>query len=221
MYNTLGDRLEASSSITPLTGYNRAPQPFFKVAPSTAGPGQSVLLDASRTTDPNHTASTLKVEWDLNGDGLFDTAQTTVKTLTTSFASTGVRLIRVRVTDPAGAQSVSTPIPLRIADPVSYSVQAARSKPDNSLADIRNAVVSGAFNGFFYLEADDRSGGIRVQLPNHGLQIGMRANAAGPIKTNENGERYIEAYAAYSACTGGDIIVISTKNVVAPGAGPR
>lgn len=197
VYNTLGDRLEASSSITPLTGYNRAPQPFFKVAPSTAGPGQSVLLDASRTTDPNHSASALKVEWDLNGDGVFDTTPTTVKTLTTTFPTIGARLIRVRVTDPAGAQSVSTPIALRIADPVSYSVQTAKNKPNNSLADIRNAVVSAAFDGFFYLEADDRSSGIRVQLPNHGLQIGMRANAAGPIKTNENGERYIEAYAAF------------------------
>ena len=81
------------------------------------------MLDASSTRDPDHASSYLTVEWDLDGDGIFDTAPTTRKTYTASFPTVGVQLITVRVTDPAGAQSVSTPLALRIdvgAGPVPF-----------------------------------------------------------------------------------------------------
>jgi hypothetical protein len=78
--------------------------------------GQTVVLDASQSTDPDDSVSLVSVEWDLNGDGLFDTAPTTTKKLTTSFVQSGTRLISARLTDPHGAQAVSAPIPVRVLE---------------------------------------------------------------------------------------------------------
>ena len=114
VYDVYGNRRDASVSITPTTGYNAAPKPFVRLSTSTLDVGQSLLLSASSTSDPDDPASSLTVEWDLNGDGVFDTVPTTTKTLTLSFAEAGTRLIRARITDPHGAQSLSTPIAIRI-----------------------------------------------------------------------------------------------------------
>ncbi|MEI6914278.1 MAG: SUMF1/EgtB/PvdO family nonheme iron enzyme, partial [Armatimonadota bacterium] len=61
---------------------------------------------------------------------------------------------------------------------------------------IRHGAVSAAFSGFFYIEADDRSCGIRVESPGHALQPGMRADVIGKMRTDGDGERYIEALSA-------------------------
>ncbi len=63
-------------------------------------------------------------------------------------------------------------------------------------ADIDGAVVSAAFVDFFYVEADDRTCGIRVDRPNHGLQVGMRVHVTGALQTSNDGEQFIEASAA-------------------------
>jgi hypothetical protein len=55
------------------------------------------------------------------------------------------------------------------------------------------ALVSGTFSGLFYVESDDCTCGIRVQLSGHTLSAGMRADVSGLMKTNSYGERYIEA----------------------------
>ena len=63
-------------------------------------------------------------------------------------------------------------------------------------------MVSAAFPDSFYLEADDRSSGIRVERPAHGLSVGMRAEVTGTVKTNADGERYVEALWATKNGTG-------------------
>ena len=82
---------------------------------STVEVGQAVTLDASQSTDPDDPTSSLLVEWDL-GNGVF-TPPTTDKILTTSFTEAGTRLIRARITDPAGNQTISEPIGVRIISP--------------------------------------------------------------------------------------------------------
>jgi len=61
---------------------------------------------------------------------------------------------------------------------------------------IRRGAVSAAFTGFFYIEADDRFCGIRVDRPGHALQPGMRADVVGTIQTDGDLERYIAASSA-------------------------
>jgi hypothetical protein len=114
VYDTQGNWANAKVSITPNTGFNRAPQPSIKVFNSLAEVGGGVLLDASSSTDPDGDNALMSVQWDLDGDGVFDTAPTTDKTLTTHFEQIGTRLIYARLTDAWGDSAVSTPLSLRV-----------------------------------------------------------------------------------------------------------
>lgn len=118
VYDVHGNRQEASAQITVSSGFNQAPRPFFKILPSTVMAGSEVVLDASGTSDADESAATLLVEWDLNGDGIFDTPPTTEKTYTIPSASEGNWLIRCRVTDAQGDSAISTPIALRVHEPL-------------------------------------------------------------------------------------------------------
>lgn len=108
-----GNRRFVTQEIMPNVGFNQAPQPFITVSDSLASAGMSVLLDASRSVD-DEGIDLVTVEWDLNGDGVFDTPADTEKTLTTSFFEEGTRLIFARLTDVAGSQSISAPLSIRV-----------------------------------------------------------------------------------------------------------
>jgi uncharacterized delta-60 repeat protein len=59
-----------------LARYENGPSPNSSPSADAGGPysvveGNSVVLDASNTTDPDQTANTLLYEWDLDGDGIF------------------------------------------------------------------------------------------------------------------------------------------------------
>ena len=85
----------------------------------------------------------------------------------------------------------------QVYGPPAASVQGAKNAVDGSGAQITAAVVSAAFPEYFYLESDDRTYGVRVNMPGHDLTVGMRADVTGTIATSSNGERYINAsYAA-------------------------
>ncbi len=114
-----GNKQDASGTITPASSGNRAPQPFISVEPKSVALNSPFTLSAANTTDPDHSAATLTVEWDLDGNGTFDTAPTTNKTLATTFATPGCRLIRARFTDPAGAVSISAPVTVRVTGTLS------------------------------------------------------------------------------------------------------
>jgi hypothetical protein len=117
IFDLQGNKQTADTFIVPGTGFNRAPRPFISVSTPTAIVGQAVILSASSSTDPDGSSSSMQVEWDLNGDGIFDTNPTTTKSFTNRFTTTGDRLIRARLTDVAGAQSVSTPLAIRVLAP--------------------------------------------------------------------------------------------------------
>jgi hypothetical protein len=116
LYDAQGNRRDSSVTLTPRSDlvYNRAPKPFINLLSSDVSLGQQVSLDANGAIDPDGSFSTLKVEWDLNGDGLFDTAPSTNKTFLTTYSTPGDRLIFARFTDAAGAISISEPLSLRV-----------------------------------------------------------------------------------------------------------
>lgn len=114
VYDTQGNVRSQSVQITPTLSANLAPQPSISLSESIIDPGELVTFDATRSSDPNHSLSLVTVEWDFNFDGVYDTAPSTTKTFTTSFAQPGARLIAARLTDPSGSQSVSSPLALRV-----------------------------------------------------------------------------------------------------------
>jgi hypothetical protein len=115
VYDTFGNRQDASVTINVATGFNRAPQPYVDLDRGTIVLGESVQLSAAQSTDPGGNVGTTTVEWDFNNDGVFDTAPTTAKTLNRVFTSLGDHLIRARLTDALGASSTSAPIVLRVS----------------------------------------------------------------------------------------------------------
>lgn len=79
-----------------------------------------------------------------------------------------------------------------IARPQDQAKLAKRSL-HNASVDIRNAAVSRAFSGYFYIQDDDSACGIRVNKSSHGLVDGDRASIYGSVLTTSAGERYISA----------------------------
>jgi PKD repeat protein len=83
-------------------GANKPPSAVLK-APSVATPGQSVTLDASASTDPD--AQIVDYQWELNGNGVYETDTGSNPKLSSSFAKAGAYTVRVRVVDSAGASA--------------------------------------------------------------------------------------------------------------------
>lgn len=72
-------------------------------------------------------------------------------------------------------------------------ISSAKLVDDGASVTCGAAVVTAVFGDSFYVETDDRSSGIRVNMPGHGLVVGMRADVAGRMQTSVDGERYISA----------------------------
>ena len=78
----------------------------------------------------------------------------------------------------------------------------AKAEEDDSRIELIGPIVSAIFPGYFYVEARDRSSGLRVEKADHGLAPGMGVDVAGLMKTNSDGERYIEADAVHADGSG-------------------
>lgn len=50
-------------------------------------------------------------------------------------------------------------------------------------------VVTAAFDDFFYVESDDRTAGMRIDLPGHNIEPGVYVDVTGTPSTNVDGER--------------------------------
>lgn len=81
-------------------------------------------------------------------------------------------------------------------------ISTVKQMSDDSGVSIRRAVVTAVLGDTFYLESDDRSSGIRAQLAAHGLARWDRADALGIVKTNADGERYLDASSAVRSGSG-------------------
>lgn len=114
VYDVLGNRRDASSDITPLQGGNHGPVPFCRVTESQPRAGESVLLEAWSSYDPDDPQPSLAYAWDLDGDGMFEVGPSFATTLDASWPSPGVRMARLKVIDPHGAESASAPVPVRV-----------------------------------------------------------------------------------------------------------
>lgn len=81
---------------------HRAPSPRIAAGRTVALPGDTITLNGAGSTDDG---SITKHEWDLDGNGTFDT---TGPTAATSFGGVGTHTVRLRVTDDKNATATST-----------------------------------------------------------------------------------------------------------------
>lgn len=68
-----------------------------------------------------------------------------------------------------------------------------KEHPDGTPVLLTGDVVTASWPDAFYLESDDQSSGIRVEKAGHGLYRYDRADVSGVLRTNDDGERYIDA----------------------------
>ena len=85
--------------------------------------------------------------------------------------------------------------PIWIDNTSLMTIRAAKTAPDGSTVDITSGVIIAAWSGFFYIESEDRTHGIRVNKAAHGLSAGTRADIVGAMATSADSERYIQASA--------------------------
>jgi hypothetical protein len=85
---------------------NRPPVAALTASADLVPTGKQVTLNASGSRDPE--GLQLVYEWDLDGNGTFDTASGTTPTAMPRFATDGTRTLRVRVNDPHGGRSVAS-----------------------------------------------------------------------------------------------------------------
>jgi PKD repeat protein len=87
-------------------GSGQAPNAAFSSSPSSPQTGQTVTFDASASNDPDGTIA--KYQWDLDGNGTYETDTGTTPTATKSYASAGSVDVRLRVTDNSGTTASVT-----------------------------------------------------------------------------------------------------------------
>ena len=80
---------------------NRAPVAAVSASPAVVAPGRTVTFDASGSSDPEGLG--LRYEWDLDGNGSFETAGGTSPTITKAYSNSTTLTAHVRVSDPHGA----------------------------------------------------------------------------------------------------------------------
>jgi PKD repeat protein len=79
---------------------HHAPKAKIAATPNVALIGQQVALSAAGSTDDD---AITKYEWDLDGDGVFETDTGTTASAMTSYTTLGTRSVKVRVRDTHGA----------------------------------------------------------------------------------------------------------------------
>lgn len=77
-----------------------APTAALTAEPASPQPGQSITLNAGGSSDPN--GSIVKYEWDLDGNGNYETDTSASPTISQAYPAPGPRTARVRVTDNQG-----------------------------------------------------------------------------------------------------------------------
>jgi len=144
-------------------------------------------------------------QWYSDVDGLLGTGPSISAVLSGSQRENQImsHIITLRATDNDGIVGTRgipvTVMPQNTADIRSLPVDASVWLFDSIVtADFTDALTG----DFFYVEADDRSFGIRVDKDDHGLGSGKRANITGSIKVNQDKERYVEADMAVQNNTG-------------------
>jgi hypothetical protein len=78
-------------------------------------------------------------------------------------------------------------------EPLIALIREAKQVEDGTSVQVNEAMISAAWENCFYISADDRSSGIRVEKDAHGLSEGLRATIVGLVQTNVDNERYIAA----------------------------
>lgn len=174
------------------------------------GPGDSATFSVAATGEE------LSYQWQKSSDGVVWSdvgANSNTYSFVANSADNGKKY-RCLVSGECGDESsIDATLTVDAAD---ISIGAAKMLPDTTSVVMLAKAVTLSGSGFFYVQEDDRTSGIRVHKSAHGLQAGDRADISGATSTNSQGERFIEA--SYVEKNGaGDISPLFMNNAVLGG----
>ncbi|MBA4057467.1 MAG: hypothetical protein C0490_22320, partial [Marivirga sp.] len=144
VHDKQGNTIYSSLEFNVPAGDNHGPFPFIRIDPPVPGLNQAITLNASQSYDLDHDQSSLLATWDVDNDGKFDTEPSTNKTVQHLYKSGGNYLIRLKLTDPAGAQVVSTPVSIKIPGEKKIAVESLTlidAVKDEAVADLKDGMV--------------------------------------------------------------------------------
>ncbi len=98
--------LDATTIANHFAGNTQAPTASFEASPNPANVGQSVTLDGSASSSPN--GAVTKYEWDLDGNGTYETSSGATASTTATFSTPGSQTVGLRVTDSAAQTATTT-----------------------------------------------------------------------------------------------------------------
>jgi large repetitive protein len=121
---------------------NEPPTASFTIEPNPASVGQDVTFDGSASTDPEDTEPfpDTNYDWDLDGNGTFESSGRIVRR---SYATPGARTIRLQVTDSNGATSTVASRTLNVNNAAPTNVDftwTPEGKPAGAAADLNRPV---------------------------------------------------------------------------------
>jgi hypothetical protein len=98
------------------------------------------------------------------------------------------------------------------------SIGDAKKQPCGAMVSVNGAIVSRVIDSnTLYIETDNRTSGIRVQKPSHGVSTnGVRVNVTGLAYTDSTGEYYIDATSVQPAGSG-SVKALGLTNKSLPG----
>jgi PKD repeat protein len=187
-------------------GTNRRPVAAFTATPSPVLSGVPVSLNASGSTDPD--GSIVKYEWDLDGNGTYETSTGTTPSSSRTFAANGEYTLGLRVTDnltgtdtttrsikvgpqPPTAAFTANPNPAVVGGSIHYDASASKD-PDGSIVKYEWDFDG---NGTYETSTGTTAAADRVYGTPGSFSIGLRvtdnsgtsATATVPVTVNSGG----------------------------------
>jgi len=124
------DEHDGSDTTTRVVTVTDPPVAAFTATPNPVSLQRDVQFDASGSSDPDGTV--VRHEWDLDGNGSFETDTGAVAAASRSYGANGTYAVKLRVTDDDGAQATTT-----------VNVVAANGLPNAAIAASPNPVTAG------------------------------------------------------------------------------
>lgn len=123
---------------------NQAPIPFLKISPAAPGPDEPITMDASQSSDANHSSSSLLVSWDVHDDGVWEFEAIPIMKVVEFRGAAGNYLLRAKVTDPESDYSLSTVLSFTLAGEKKIAVESLTlmdADTDEPIRDLENGLV--------------------------------------------------------------------------------
>ncbi len=182
------------------------PKPTVSITSPTGGANLSGTVTATGTCgdDVAVAAVTLYADDTLVGYGELDGSGGWTAEIDTTYLADGARALKAVVEDYPGNEATAT-VSVNISNGM-LSIGSLKDVADGQIARLGNAVVTagtGEMNGAFYVEAANRSAGIRVSTDKV-VPEGAQVTVAGALGTL-NGERQITASDVFVESTGNEL----------------